>query len=334
MEKLRKSIYLLLCVVTVVVMIASILSMFRNTESRYLKMLDFPRIQFFLASLVTMVLFIVMTRKWRWYDYALVVGLVAGLAINGTYLKNYTSFAAERVHTAPDAIAEADKLSIILANVKMKNREAQPILEYVASKDPDFFVAMEVDEWWDEQLRGIEKDYPYTEESINEVAYGMTLYSKYPLQNVLVNNLQHEKVPSFEATVTLPNGRDIVLHTVHPVPPKHFENLPDNKGEEEVALLKIGEKVTDNPLPAIVAGDLNDVVWGYTDELTGTKGKLFDVRVGRGFFNSFDATKWYMRWPIDHVFVTEEFNLKALERGPDIGSDHFPIWVELVLTAD
>lgn len=38
-----------------------------------------------------------------------------------------------------------------------------------------------------------------------------------------------------------------------------------------------------------------------------------------------------MRWTLDHVFVTEEFRLKKLERLPKIGSDQFPIFVELVL---
>lgn len=41
-----------------------------------------------------------------------------------------------------------------------------------------------------------------------------------------------------------------------------------------------------------------------------------------------------MRWPIDHVFHTEHFKLVSLERGPAIGSDHFPIFVELSLARE
>lgn len=87
----------------------------------------------------------------------------------------------------------------------------------------------------------------------------------------------------------------------------------------------------DQKLPTVVAGDLNDVVWSYVDELTGTKNILYDVRVGRGFYNSYNAENVFMRWPLDHVFVTKDFRLKQLERLPKIGSDHFPIFVELVL---
>nr|WP_271425199.1 hypothetical protein [Aequorivita sinensis] len=38
-----------------------------------------------------------------------------------------------------------------------------------------------------------------------------------------------------------------------------------------------------------------------------------------------------MRWPLDHVFVTDEFSVQKLEKLSDIGSDHFPIYIELVL---
>jgi endonuclease/exonuclease/phosphatase (EEP) superfamily protein YafD len=96
-------------------------------------------------------------------------------------------------------------------------------------------------------------------------------------------------------------------------------------------MLKVGKKVANRTLPTVVAGDINDVVWSYTDALTGTKELLHDVRVGRGFYNSFNARNWFMRWPLDHVFVTQEFKLKKIERLEKVGSDHFPIYVELVL---
>lgn len=331
MKTLRKTVYLMLSLITVIVMLASVLSVFRNTPSNYLKMLDFPRIQFFLTSLITLLLFVIMTRKWRWYDYALVVGLVGGLIVHGTYLVHYTPLFPKRVPAAQTGHAPENRISLLLSNVLMNNRDARPLIDLVRDRKPDLLVVMEVDSWWNEQLSGLENDYPYTQKSINEVAYGMSLYSKFPFEDVQVNRLNNEKVPSFRVTLRLANGREAVLNSVHPVPPKSFEKFPDNQGEKEVALRKVGRDVAASALPNIVAGDFNDVVWGYTDLLTGTDDLLYDVRVGRGFYNSFDATSWFMRWPIDHIFVTQEFALHHLERLPAIGSDHFPIYVELVL---
>lgn len=50
MKRLRKTIYIILYVIAVFFAICSIVSIFRNAEIRYLKMLDYPRIQFFIAN--------------------------------------------------------------------------------------------------------------------------------------------------------------------------------------------------------------------------------------------------------------------------------------------
>ncbi len=81
----------------------------------------------------------------------------------------------------------------------------------------------------------------------------------------------------------------------------------------------------------MVAGDFNDVAWSKTSRLFEVKGELNNVRYGRGLFNSFDATSLVWRWPLDHVYVSEEFRVLELERLGRFGSDHFPIFVRLAL---
>ncbi len=331
MGKLRKTIYIFLSVIVVVLAICSLLSILRNTESRFLKMLDFPRIQFFITSLISLIALAIIIRKWRWYDALLIAGALCGVVINGVYLKNYTSLVPKEVPTVTDIKSSDVQFSLLIANVKMSNRKAQPLIDLIEDRGPDLVLAMEVDQWWDNALNGIEEKYPYSQETINEVTYGMALYSKFPIKDIAVNYLHNENVPSFEGTIALSNDRLISFYGIHPVPPTHFEDLPDNAGQEEVAMKILGDKVKDNKLPTVVAGDLNDVVWSHVDELTGTKDILYDVRTGRGFYNSYNAKNIFMRWPLDQVFVTKEFRLKSLERLPEIGSDHFPIYVELVL---
>lgn len=331
MKKPRKILYVIIFVIALILALCSILSIFRNAEIRFLKMLDFPRVQLFVTVIISLILLIIVIKKWRWYDYLLIIGLFCGLVINGTFLINYTPLVPVEVPTAKAITETDDQLSLLITNVKMANRVSQPLIKLIETKKPDLILAMEVNAWWDEQLKVLENEYPYSQHTVNEVAYGMVLFSKFPFNKMDVDYLNNENVPSFKSTITLRNGKTISFHAIHPVPPTHFEDLPDNAGQQENALKKLGREVTNRKLPTIVAGDLNDVVWSYVDELTGTKNILYDVRVGRGFYNSYNAENFLMSWPLDHVFVTEEFRLKTLQRLPKIGSDHFPIFVELVL---
>jgi endonuclease/exonuclease/phosphatase (EEP) superfamily protein YafD len=93
----------------------------------------------------------------------------------------------------------------------------------------------------------------------------------------------------------------------------------------------VGKEAKGCKLPVIVAGDLNDVAWSYTTELFMKVSGLLDPRRGRGFYNTFNVHYWFLRWPLDHIFCSRHFQLSNLKRLPSIGSDHFPILVELQL---
>lgn len=331
MKKFKKYIEIIFLVLAIIIAICSILSIFRNEQIRFLKMLDFPRIQIFIVSFLSLIIVGIMLKKHRWYYNVIFIGLLIGMVINGSYLINYTPLVSTEVPTVSDIKESDDVISLLVTNVKMSNENAEPLLKLIERKNPDLILAMEVNDRWSNDLKVLEKDYPYYQCTINEVTYGMTLYSKFPLAEINVDYMNNKKVPSFESTIELSNDKYLNLYCLHPVPPTHFKDLPDNAGKEEVAMKKLGKKISNSQYPSIVAGDLNDVVWSHVDVLTRTKDLLFDVRVGRGFYNSYNAENIFMRWPLDHIFVTKEFRLKTLERLDHIGSDHYPIFVELVL---
>ena len=333
MHFVRRLLYVLLWVFVVVVAVGTVLSVLANTESRYLKFLDFPRIQFFWLGVVALALSPLVTRKFQWYDYALMVALLAGIGIQVSYLVNYTGLTAKTLPDAPAGTPDGDRLSVLIANVEMDNRDAGPLLDLITERSPDLVLAMETDAWWDDALADVEARYPYGEEVINDEAYGMVLYSRLPLRGTTVRYLQNESVPSFATTVALPGGREVDLHTVHPVPPTRFQRFPDNEGQREAEMLRVGELVAAAPpgRPAIVMGDFNDVAWAATDRLTGTDDLLHDVRTGRGIYSTYDAQNPLLRWPLDHIFATDGIGVVAFERLGDINSDHFPVYAELAV---
>ncbi|WP_324720843.1 endonuclease/exonuclease/phosphatase family protein [Salinimicrobium sp. HB62] len=326
----RKVFYYVVIVISSVVIVASLLSLIYDLPYWYSKILDFPRLQYLILAIICLLLFTFLAKKWKWPSIFLVSGLVAAIAIQSVKIFPYW-FGSKTVPDALEDYSAENTFSILLANVLIDNRESSKIIKAVEDSDPDIFLAMEVDQRWLNDLAILKQDYPHYMEQPNDKAYGMALYSRFPLKEREIKYLKHENVPSFHAKVELTSGKEFMLHAVHPVPPMPSNKYPDNVGEAEVSLLKVGDFVANEEVPSIVAGDFNDVSWSNTARLFGESGGLANVRIGRGLFNTFDATSYTMRWPLDHFFVTEDFYLIDLKRLGHIGSDHFPLYAEFVL---
>lgn len=331
MNGIKKFLYYSLVVLSTGLILLTLLSLIYDLKFWYYKILDFPRLQYLIFGILFFFLFILSTRKWKVASFSLLLGLAAVILIQGIIIFPYY-FGAKSV---PDFIKETtksdDSFVVLLANVLIENRQSAEFLKIVRQVDPDILLAMEVDNWWVKELEVLKEFYPYQMEYPIDNAYGMSLYSKIPLKNQEIKFLKHEDVPSFHAIMTLPSGKSFNFHGVHPVAPVPSEKYPDNVGEEEVSLLKIGTLVAENQLPSIVAGDFNDVSWSNTSRLFGQNGNLKNVRMGRGLYNTFDANSMIMRWPLDHFFVTKEFELGELKLLPKFGSDHFPIYASFRL---
>ena len=330
METFRKGIGYFIILISTLVILASLLSLIYDVSYWLTKVLDFPRLQYLIAATVCLLAFIPLNRKWRWPSVSLVSGLVAAIVIQCLFVLPYL-IGEKKVADSPQQVDEQNTVSILISNVLIKNRSAEGLLTLVNKYEPDMLLVMEVNEWWMNQLASLEKHYAHIMKHPTDNAYGMALYSKLPLKDSQIEFFQHKDVPSFHVQVVLPSGKTFRFHGMHPVAPVRSEKYPDNKGKKEVALLKVGTMVAQDPLPAIVAGDFNDVSWSNTSRLFESRGELNNVRLGRGLYNSFDATSHFMRWPLDHYFVSDEFSLVRLERLPEIGSDHFPMFAEFML---
>lgn len=326
-KKVVKNIlYYVSVIIAIFILTTTLLSLLTDTSWRYFKMLDFPRIQYFVFGGIVLLLFIWITEKWRWYDYLFAGMLAASMLFQGTYLINYTPLISKAV---PDAITEAEGLKLLVYNLYDKNDKYDEALAMLDKSDADILITLETTPKWEEKLSPLRQQYPYTTETINKVAYGMTVYSKFPMEDLEKFYLHNDKVPSYKFKVSPPNMVQTQIYSLHPPPPKHFKEYPDNEGQQEKALIMIGDRIEREDIPTIIIGDLNDVAWGDTDRLMQANGRLKDVRVGRSFYNSFNAHNFLMRWPLDHVFVTKHFSLKKLELLDNAGSDHYPVVAEI-----
>lgn len=100
--------------------------------------------------------------------------------------------------------------------------------------------------------------------------------------------------------------------------------------ERDAELVLIAKQVRDHPEQSwIVTGDFNDVAWSHTTRLFTRLSGLNDPRVGRQLLTTYHAEYPLLRYPIDHVFVSDGFTLHQLERIHLPGSDHFAIVANL-----
>lgn len=306
-------------------MVATLLPLIRY-DHWIVRDFDFPHVQITTINLLILLSLLIFFPIYGWFNILFIVALVGCLIYQAYIIYPYTPIAEKQVKKTQQDEGE-NSLSLMVTNVLMFNRNAQGCLERVEKEDPDVLLMVETDEWWCEQMSPIYKKYPNYIEYPLENTYGMLLYSKLPLEDYDIKFLVKPQIPSFHGKVVLRSGRRINLHCVHPEPPSPTES--ETSTERDAELLIAGKNIIDSDKPTLVAGDLNDVAWSYTTRLFIKISGLLDPRMGRGFFSTFHAKYPLMRWPLDHVFISQHFKLIDIKRLPTYGSDHFPIIVKL-----
>jgi len=220
------------------------------------------------------------------------------------------------------------KITLLTSNVLMDNRNSKPLMDLIERHKPDVVATLETDTWWQTQLDTLEQ-YPYRMAHPLDNMYGMHIYSRLPLEDETIDFLVEDDIPSMSMRVRINDMRTIRLHVLHPRPPAPGEN--EQSIERDVELLLLAKHLQDLDEPVIVSGDLNDVAWSRTTRLFRRISGMLDIRVGRGMLNTFHADFRFIRWPLDHVFVSTHFKVVKVKRLAHIGSDHFPVLATLAL---
>jgi endonuclease/exonuclease/phosphatase (EEP) superfamily protein YafD len=284
---------------------------------------DYPRIQVAAVLAISLIIAPFLLRPRNRYAWAFFAFLAAALAWQAFAIWPYTPLARTEAKTL--ASCEPDsRITLLVANVLIENREVGPLINLVEQVSPDLVLLVETDGWWDRQLEPLKQAYPSVISHPLENSYGIHLLSQFELIDPEVRFLVEEDVPSIKTGLRLRSGARINLYGLHPKPPP----LQDTE-ERDAELLIVGREVRAEGSPSIVAGDLNDVAWSRTNSLFRDVSGLLDPRVGRGPYATFNANWPLLRWPLDHVFFEESFGLLDLAVTDDIESDHFPFFVAL-----
>jgi endonuclease/exonuclease/phosphatase (EEP) superfamily protein YafD len=296
-----------------------------KSEKWWVRVFDFPRAQIVAIGVVSIVLWLL---AWinDWAYLGLLVILLASIVYQLFMIFPYTPFAKKQVLTCTDT-GNKPVFSLMVMNVYMHNNNVEKAIEIILKERPDILIAVETNHSWNNKLGVLKKDYPFYVLVPLENTYGMALYSKLRLINPEVRYINSDDVPSIFTEVQMPDKNKFRLYAVHPKPP--VPGHSNSSSQRDVELISIGKETRKHEGPIVVAGDLNDVAWSVTTRLFQRFSELLDPRIGRGMFNTFNAQYKLLRWPLDHIFHSDHFQLAGLKTLPYFGSDHFPICAKL-----
>ncbi len=330
-----KTVDLVLLIYTGILFVLSFINLL-GIDYWWIRIWDFPHLQLSVLALAGLVGWGLLSRQLGWPMVMAPVGLLACLVYQCWLIFPFTPLARKQVaslsqHRNSGAVKE-NTIKLLVANVLMDNKKVGEIIAMVDRYEPDIVLLLEPDKYWEKELKSLESSYPHRVLYPLDNTYGMLFYSRLPIKNEEVRFLIEDDIPSMYAQLELPSGQLVHFYGVHPMPPSPTEHYRST--ERDAELLLVAKDALKKQGPVMVAGDLNDVAWSHTTRLFLRMSGLLDPRVGRGLFNTYNADHFLMRWPLDHIFVSQHFEIQEINRMPYVGSDHFPILTSLTYTGE
>jgi endonuclease/exonuclease/phosphatase (EEP) superfamily protein YafD len=223
----------------------------------------------------------------------------------------------------PASRATGKPVRVLMANVFDVNDRYDLVLGLIREEQPDVVGLVELTTRWEAAMdrSDVIREYPYRR-SIPIGSSGLALWFRNPPVEFLpLETLTPFGNPIQGARFRL-GDRDCTLWLVHPPNPLINHEVCN---EEIIAL---GRRIGEASGTRVVLGDFNRTDGSpYFADFVRLSG-LRDSRVGFGRQSSWPNWSPY-RIAIDHAFVSDDVAVLSRRIGPDVGSDHRPLLLDL-----
>ena len=212
-------------------------------------------------------------------------------------------------------------LRLLSFNVKGFATDPEPVLEFLRDTDADVVFLHEANVDWEDYLAEgevpFELSFPRREGSI----FGTAVLTR-QADEVRGLVLGPDQRVAVEVTLTH-EGTPVQILGIHAYAPvsKYYSDIRDRQFGDVERWATAAEG------PAIVIGDFNATRWSHAFPSSG----VVDTAESRGFQASWPAGLEPFAIPIDHAVVTEEWVTVRRWLGPDLGSDHYPLFLDVAL---
>ncbi len=230
-----------------------------------------------------------------------------------------------------DSNAGAPTIRVMSFNLLSANDRYREVVEFIRETEPDVVVLHEASLPWETAMESSDLGYEVTKSRSEDLIFG-TLVMTRNSSGVLTFGFSETDPRAVEITTTVA-GWDVPVRILasHPLAPTDAERA--NLRDAQLAFA--GNWASNQSGPYMVVGDLNATPWSWPFRHLLEQGGLRNSQIGFGVQPSFAASSNPLfRVPIDHLVHSEALMVRLRQLGPSLGSDHFPIIVDLELVGE
>lgn len=223
--------------------------------------------------------------------------------------------------------ANGAKLRLTHINVNTSNTHYADVREFISKQDPDILLLEEVNNEWLTNLSEVTCEYPYKKLLPQGDNFGIAIFAKIKPLDMKVKYYGRYALPYIRAVFEI-GGKRLVIFGVHTIPPVGKEHFDDRN-----AMLRDLAKWVDGESTAlkIILGDLNITPYSYFFKKLLADADLRDSRIGFGIQPSWPSSPLALLIPLDHCLVSKDIAVRGRFIGSDVGSDHYPVVIDIQL---
>ncbi|MCS7467559.1 endonuclease/exonuclease/phosphatase family protein [Stieleria sp. ICT_E10.1] len=244
------------------------------------------------------------------------------------FMVQFASLFAQLIPDPMTAPGGEPLLRVMTMNVLTSNRSYRRVLDEIREVDPDVVAILELSRGLDDFLtEQLSTEYPHAlTRPQDQGNFGIGVYGKHPFASSDAFEL-NEYVKSIE--VECLGYRLIATHPLPPMGARQFRSRNEHLHLLGERIHRAQKRAPEQPI--IVMGDLNVTPWSpHFGEFERRSG-LRRARQGLAITPTWYAggSRFPMGLVLDHILISRSLECASYRVGPDVGSDHRSVSVQL-----
>lgn len=225
---------------------------------------------------------------------------------------------------------QAPTMRVVSFNVQGQNEEYQQVIEFLRRVDADVVFLHEANRLWEEALSQAiaESSLAYHRHPSrpDHLIFSTLTLTRVRPSDVTSHGWAEREARAMEVMIGV-GDTEVTLLGIHPLAPTN----PRRTSLRDAQFQFVARWAENSTGPTVVTGDFNATPWSHVFAPLADAG-LRNSQRGFGLAPTFPVDgNLFTRIPIDHLLHSPHLVVADRWLGPDLGSDHFPLVVDLAL---